>query len=79
MRLTPAARKPSMRSTDEVSGLVSSVISASGVSAKLSRQASMSRPISAGSSSDGVPPPKKMVSAALPSAARRISRSSAAT
>jgi hypothetical protein len=55
------------------------VISASLASAKLSRQARISRPISCGSSSDGVPPPKKMVSAALVSPARLISCSSAAT
>ena len=41
-----------------VSGIASIVISASGSTAKASRHAAMSAPISAGSSSDGVPPPK---------------------
>ena len=66
MRLTPASRKPAMRAAVEVSGLVSSVISASRATSKVSRHAVTSRAISAGSSSDGVPPPKKIVSAAPP-------------
>jgi hypothetical protein len=43
-----------MRAVDEVSGFVSSVTSASGVTAKLSRHAPISLPISCGSSSEGV-------------------------
>jgi hypothetical protein len=57
---------------------------ASAVRSNESRQAAISRAISGGSRSDGVPPPKKIVSAGLPRlrlavAAWRISRSSAPT
>ena len=76
-RLTPASRKPRIRSTVTVSGFVSSVTSASAATSNDSRHAAISAAISSGSSSDGVPPPKKIVSAALPSPARRISASSA--
>jgi hypothetical protein len=48
--------------------LASSVISASAVSSNDSRQAWMMAAISSGSSIDGVPPPKKMVSAGVPRA-----------
>ena len=47
-----------IRPGDEVSGLVSSVTSASGDTSNDSRHADISRATSRGSSSDGVPPPK---------------------
>ena len=50
-----------------VSGLASSVISASGVTANVLRQVAIIAATSSGSSRDGVPPPKKIVSAGSPS------------
>jgi hypothetical protein len=77
-RLTPAARNPLIRSDVDVSGLVSSVTSAPSVTLNASRQAAISRFISTGSKSDGVPPPKKMVSTGSPRPPLTISDSSAA-
>ena len=57
-RFTPADRYAVIASTVTVSGLASSVTSASGESANAERQVSMRLPISSGDSSDGVPPPK---------------------
>ena len=53
-----ARGKPARRSGVTVSGFASIVISASAATVKPSRQASMIDAISAGSSRDGVPPPK---------------------
>jgi hypothetical protein len=63
MRLTPASLKRSSFARSMVSGLVSSVTSASAVTSNRSRQDWMMAPTSSGWSSDGVPPPKKIVSA----------------
>ena len=62
-----------------VSGFASSVTSASGATSNADRQVPIIEAISAGSRSDGVPPPKKIVSAGEPSPARAISWTTADT
>ena len=62
-RLTPAARKRSSSPRSTVSGLVSSVTRVSGSEIERVAEASTIDAMSSGSSSDGVPPPKKIVSA----------------
>ena len=59
-RFTPIARKAAKLSLVTVSGLHSIVISASGKSVNSDLIAEITRPISSGCISDGVPPPKKI-------------------
>jgi hypothetical protein len=81
-RFTPASRNPAKYTSSTLFGLASSVTSASAATANASRQARTNRPTNSAGSSDGVPPPKKIVPASRPPSARpcvATSRSSAAT
>ncbi len=77
-RSTPAARRPAQWSAVTVAGFASTVNSSTPAKSNRCRRPSISRTISAGGSSVGVPPPKKTVrgatgrSAAHRSASARI-------
>src|SRR5713101_2384508 len=68
IRFTPAWRYPASFSRVTLSGLHSTVISASSSTANAPRSAPITAAISPTSSSDGVPPPKKIVSTVNPPA-----------
>ncbi len=77
-RLTPAARKPRSSAGPRVPGFASRVISTGAFSGRTSESAVRMAAASAGVSSEGVPPPKWMLSQTSPPAAEaRISRSRA--
>ena len=77
--MTPAARYPAAEFAVTLSGLASSVTSASGERQNESRTASTMAPTSVGVSSDGVPPPKKTDATGRSRGCRRMSATIALT